>query len=135
MLRMDQVHVIRHKVLVEGLSIRSVAKQLGLSRNTVRKYLSQSEPIRKEKGPRARPVLDAVAPVIDGILDDWKRQTTSKQRFTGTRLHEELISRGHHAGISTVRAYLAERRRVPQRCSSRCTMRPGIVPRWTSSRW
>ena len=39
MLRMDQVHVIRHKVLDEGQSMRQVARELGLSRNTVRKYL------------------------------------------------------------------------------------------------
>ena len=46
MLRMDQVHVIRHKVLVEGLSIRKTAKDLGVSRNTVRRYLKVSEPVR-----------------------------------------------------------------------------------------
>ena len=48
MLRMDQVHVIRHKVLVEGLSIRRVAREMGVSRNTVRKYLKVSEPGRRE---------------------------------------------------------------------------------------
>ena len=32
---MDQVHVIRHKVLVEGLSARRVAREMGVSRNTV----------------------------------------------------------------------------------------------------
>ena len=48
MLRMDQVHVIRHKVLVEGQSIRKTAKDLGVSRNTVRRYLKLSEPIRED---------------------------------------------------------------------------------------
>ena len=109
---MDQVHVIRHKVLVEGQSARSVARQLGISRNTVRKYLKQSEPARKETGPRIRPILDEVAPVIDQILEDWKGRVAGKQRITGTRVHEELIARGHRAGISTVRSYLAERRRA-----------------------
>src|SRR5712691_6248720 len=37
MLRMDQVHVIRHKVLVEGRSRRQVARELGISRLTARK--------------------------------------------------------------------------------------------------
>ena len=49
MLRMDQVYVIRHKVLMEGLSQRRTAEQLGISRNTVRKYVSQSEPIFQSK--------------------------------------------------------------------------------------
>lgn len=43
---MDQVHVTRHKVLREGLSVRRVARELGLSRNTVRKYLDEPEPMR-----------------------------------------------------------------------------------------
>jgi predicted transcriptional regulator len=47
MLRMDQVHVIRHKVLIEGQSIRRVARELGLSRLTVRKYLDCPEPVRR----------------------------------------------------------------------------------------
>ena len=42
MLRMDQVHVIRHAVLKQGRSRRSVALELGVSRNTVRKYLEES---------------------------------------------------------------------------------------------
>ncbi len=46
MLRMDQVHVIRYKVLVEGQTQRSVAQELGVSRNTVAKYTRESEPQR-----------------------------------------------------------------------------------------
>ncbi len=34
---MDQVNVIRHKVLVEGLSARRVAREMGVSRNTVQR--------------------------------------------------------------------------------------------------
>lgn len=36
MLRMDQVHVILHKVLIEGRRVRAVARELSVSRNTVR---------------------------------------------------------------------------------------------------
>ena len=59
---MDQVHVVRHKVLVEGRTQRSVARELGVSRTTVRKYVEQAMPVRKaEAGPRPRPVWDTVA--------------------------------------------------------------------------
>ena len=45
---MDQVFVVRHKVLVEKLSARVVAKQMGISRRTVRRYLDGAEPgVRK----------------------------------------------------------------------------------------
>ena len=40
---MDQVHVIRHKVLVEGLSARRVAREMGVSRNTVQSRLKRLE--------------------------------------------------------------------------------------------
>jgi len=44
---MDQVHVVRHNVLVEGRTQRAVARELGLSRATVGKYVSQAAPVRK----------------------------------------------------------------------------------------
>ena len=57
---MDQVHVVRQKVLVEGRTQRSVARELGLSRTTVGKYVGQAVPVRKaEAGPRPRPVWEA----------------------------------------------------------------------------
>jgi transposase len=108
---MDQVHVIRHQVLVEGRSIRSVAGGMGISRNTVRKYLVQPVPVRRESGPRARPVWERVARRIEELLEEWSPRTTPKQRVTGTRLHRQLVEEGHRVGITTVRVYLAERRR------------------------
>jgi transposase len=51
---MDQVHVIRHKVRVEKLSLRQVAKDLGISRNTVRRYLRDETPIGERRRGRRR---------------------------------------------------------------------------------
>ena len=111
MLRMDEVHVVRYKALVEGQSIRRVAREMRISRNTVRKYLKVSEPVRREQGPRARAVLEKVAPRMDQLLEEWSTRTTPKQRITGTRLHQQLIEEGYKVGITTVRGYLHEKRR------------------------
>ncbi|MDQ3253254.1 MAG: hypothetical protein M3R15_05000 [Acidobacteriota bacterium] len=47
MLKMDQVYVIRHKLHVEGRSERAVARQLGLSRNTIARYRLVTEAARQ----------------------------------------------------------------------------------------
>ncbi len=72
MLRMDQVHVIRHKVLIEGQSIRRVAREMGLSRRTVRKYLESSEPVRRRYRSRARPVWEQVRPRLEELVADMR---------------------------------------------------------------
>ena len=111
MLRMDQVHVIRHKVLVEGQSIRSVARQMGIGRNTIKKYLKLSEPVRVVHQKKPSPVKEMVAPRIDEIIEEWQGRTTAKQRITGTRVHRQLVEEGYRVGITTVRDYLRENRR------------------------
>lgn len=125
MLRMDKVYVSRHKVLVEGQSIRGVAREMGLSRNTVRKYLQIPEPVRHEPRPRARPVLERVARRIEELLAEWSPRTTPKQRITGTRIHRELVEEGYRVGITTVREYLREQCRQAAEVYIPLIHRPG----------
>lgn len=54
---MDWVYVIRHKGHHEGRSIQQIARDLGVSRNTVRKYVGDSEEPDRRRAPRPRPVL------------------------------------------------------------------------------
>jgi transposase len=122
---MDQVHVIRHEVLVEGQSIRRVVREMGVSRNTVRKYLGQSEPRRRELRPRGRPVWLRVAGRIEGLLEEWSGRTTAKQRVTGTRVHRQLVEEGFAVGITTVRRVLWERRRQRAEVYIPLVHRPG----------
>jgi transposase len=107
MLRMQTVHVIRHKALVEGLSVRQVARQLGLSRTTVYKYLEITEPSRVAHSPRPRPVLDATASRIDALLAEWHARTTAKQRLTAARVHRQLLTEGYAISDRSVRQYLS----------------------------
>jgi hypothetical protein len=95
---MAQVHVLRHKVQVEGLSIRRVAREMCVSRNTVGDYLRQPQPVRYE-APRRKPVLEQVAPRIDELLAEWSHRTTPKQRITGTRIHRKLRGVSHAGAV------------------------------------
>ena len=122
---MDKVYVIRHKVIVEGKSIRSVARELSVSRNTVNRYLRLSEPVRKESVPRPRPVMGKVAARIDEIQSEWAHRVTPKQRLTGSRLHRQLIEDHYQVGITTVRDYLREKRRQSAEVYVPLVHRPG----------
>ncbi len=108
---MDQVHVVRHKVLVEGVSERGVARQMGVSRNTVKRYLEISEPVRAEETARPKPVRDKVGPRIEEILADSPRWTGGKQRLTATRLHQMLRAEGAEVGVTLVKEAVAEWKR------------------------
>jgi transposase len=125
MLKVDQVHVIRHKVLVEGRSQRRVAKEFGISRVTVRKYVEEAVPLRKESAPRARPVWDKVAARVEALLTESTRWTAGKQQLTATRLHELLVAEGHQVGVTLVKEAVAEWKRRRREVFVPLTYRPG----------
>jgi len=108
---MDQVHVVRHKVLVEGRGLRQVARELGISRNTVKRYLELAEPVRVEAAARPKPVWDKVWPRVEALLEDAPRWTGGKQRVTATRLHAMLRDEGIDVGVTLVKQSVAEWRR------------------------
>jgi len=108
---MSEIHVVRHKVLVEGQKIRRVAREMGIARNTVRKYLAQAAPARVEKEPRARPVLEKVGARLEALLAESPQWTAGKQRLTATRLHAMLVTEGFTVGVTTVKEAVAEWKR------------------------
>ena len=97
-----------------------------MSRNTVRKYVGEGgEPRRRASPQRPRPALDGVRERIEEILQEWSARTTGKQRITGTLVHTQLLREGYRVGSTTVRAYLAERRRQRQEVYLPLIWRPG----------
>jgi len=126
MLRVDQVHVVRHKVLVEGRSQRAVARELGLSRTTVSKYVEQAAPVRKaEVEPRPRPVWARVAERVQTLLSESVHWTGGKQRLTATRLHALLVAEGYAVGATVVKDAVAEWKRQRREVFIPLTYRPG----------
>ena len=98
---------VRRAVLVEGRSQRSVAREFGLARVTVRKMLGYSVPPGyRRKEPAKRPKLGPWVGVIDTILEQDKNQP-AKQRHTAKRIFDRL--RAEHAfpgGYTIVKDYV-----------------------------
>ena len=122
---MEQAHVIRHKHYTKGQSVRRIAREMGLNRRTVRKYLGQSEPQRLERAARPQPVLHKVGPRIEALLEEWAPRLEGKHRLTSPRLHRQLREEGVIVGERTVRKYLAEKRRQAAEVYVPLVHRPG----------
>jgi len=93
---------VRCAVLVDGQSQRTVAREFGLARKTVRKMLEYSAPpgYQRQK-PVRRPKLGPWQGVIDAILEDDK-QRPRKQRHTAKRIFERLRAEHSYGGGYTI---------------------------------
>ena|SRR5438128_551662 len=123
MLRGDQVHVIRHKVLVESRSQRQVAKEFGISRITVRKCIEEAVPIRKETAVASAtgdgsPSAGNAAGGI-GAVD---RRQIAADGHADVR----VVSReGHRVGVTIVKDAVAEWKWQRREVFALLTHRPG----------
>src|SRR5208283_3844182 len=99
---MEQWNEIRHRVLVEGQSKRSVCKKFGLHWQTLQKMLEHSEPPGYQMhGPRKKPKLEEFLPIIDQILKD-DRPMPRKQRHTAQRIFDRLKKENNYDGGLTI---------------------------------
>jgi transposase len=125
---MDLVAVIRHKVLTERVPVREVSRQLGLSRNTVRRYArARAVPLPRPETPRPAPAREAIAADAQALWDARATFTAGKQRLTATRLHELLRERGHEVSARTVRRLVGELRRRAREVTVPLVYAPGEV--------
>jgi transposase len=109
MLTVDHYELIRRKILIDGLSQRDTAKDLGHSRKTVAKALElRIPPGYRLSQPRPRPVLDPVKHIIEAWLDQ-NRTARAKQHQTAQRIYERLRDEYGFAGhYGTVQRYVKE---------------------------
>jgi transposase len=111
---MDQVYVVRHRVLVDGLPARQVAREMGISRNTVKRYVDGAPPSLRQPVARVRPAQDAAKARLHALLDEAPRWTGGKQRLTATRLHRMLRDEGIVVGETVVKEIVREWKRQRQ---------------------
>jgi transposase len=105
MLIVETVGRIRREHLSRGKSIREVARDLKISRNTVRKILRSGETsFSYEREVQPRPKLGRWEADIDRMLTK-NAETSARERLTLIRLFEELRAGGYEGGYDAVRRY------------------------------
>jgi transposase len=94
------------------LSIRAIALQLGVGRDTVRKAIANPEPVPYTLAkPRPAPAFGAFRAVVDEILVA-DRTAPPKQRHTASQIFRRLVAEHNYAGgYDQVRRYLQQQRR------------------------
>jgi len=95
----------------DGLSIRQIARQLGVGRDTVRKALQHPEPKPYTLAqPRPAPVFGPFRDVVDAILAA-DEAAPPKQRHTASQIFRRLVAEyGYAGGYDAVRRHLKARR-------------------------
>jgi transposase len=104
-----------------GMGLREIARQTGLSRNTVRRYLRRPEVDRY--GPRVpRPAkLDPFKVYVE------ERIEAAKPRWIpATVLLRELQERGYEGGISQLKAFIAPKKQKEPEPVIRFETEPGV---------
>ena len=109
---MDLYLKVRRAHFEDGLSGRQIARDFGISRDSVAKMLAYSEPPGyRRTAPVKRPKLDAFTGQIDQWLAEDKTQPR-KQRHTAKRIFERLRDEcGFGGGYTIVKDYVRARKR------------------------
>ena len=105
MLVVETIGRIRREHLVKGKSIKEIARDLKISRNTVRKILRSGETsFSYEREVQPRPRLGRWQADLDRMLTA-NTETSARERLTLIRLFEELRTLGYEGGYDAVRRY------------------------------
>lgn len=110
---------IRHRVLVEGESIRSIAKATGISRTTISKYCQDESP---PKYNRIKPYSNHVLKDYEPQLKEWFEQDLQRpkrERRTAIKLYEQIVLQGYLGSYSPVCRYIKKLK--TEQSTSTCT--------------
>lgn len=101
-----------------GESIKGIARKVGISKNTVRKYLRSSNP------PEFK------CREYDNLLENYEAEIIELQRnkYIGTRIYAELVKKGYCGSLSTVHRFIADNKKEEeknQKATTRVETAPG----------
>src|SRR5258708_11652475 len=105
MLTVETIGRIRREHLIKGKTIKEIARDLKVSRNTVRRVLRSGETrFEYEREVQPRPKLGRWTDDLDRLLTDNVTKP-AREQLTLIRVFEELRGRGYEGGYDAVRRY------------------------------
>ncbi|WP_308389015.1 IS21 family transposase [Acidithiobacillus sp. AMEEHan] len=101
---LTQEQAVEIKILArQGMGIRSIARELGISRNTVRRYLQENPEPARYRRPAAPPTkLDPFKAYLQGRME-----AARPHWIPATVLLREIQAQGYGGGYTQLKAYLA----------------------------
>jgi hypothetical protein len=127
MLTMETVLKVRLAAKREGQSVRGVARQYRLSRNTVRRYLRSGEvEPRHRRQQEVKPKLGPYLADLEQLLGEDAELPTSHRR-SALLLFEELQRRGYQGAYDSVRRHVQAWKRE-RRGSQEIFIPPSFAP-------
>src|SRR3954470_10821150 len=105
MLVVETVAKVRRLHFVQGLAIKAICRELGLSRKVVRKVLrSGATEFRYDRSVQPLPKLGRWRDDLDRLLTTNEARA-ARERLTLIRLFEELRGFGYEGGYDAMRRY------------------------------
>lgn len=102
---METIVKIRRRHKVKGESISSIARDLNLSRNTVKKYLNTEGGPVYQRSCQPTPKLGAIQTVLETWLEQ-DSQRPKRERRTARRLFEDLQREGYAGAYDSVQRFV-----------------------------
>ena len=109
---METIAKIRRMRLVDGKSIRAIAKEFNMSKNTVKKVI-RNDSTQLEYAPRVAqvsPVLGQFKAILTKMLEDNTKEP-ARRRLTSKKLHELLKKQGYTGSYESVNLAVRNHRR------------------------
>lgn len=101
MICMETINKVRTRHLVQGQSISQIARDLNLSRNTVKKYLKDDYPVTYQREKQPQPLLGSFHPQLLDMLNHDAKLPVHYRR-TAKRLFGMLQEVGYQGAYDSV---------------------------------